>query len=105
MIDTFSATSLSGYFLLGKDTESTRWPDDEEFSQAWLHSPGVRGADPSEGSRIVLEALELAMYTGKTEKVTIDSKLTIEHVLTAGMGRGGMATAGGRPGGGGHEAA
>jgi hypothetical protein len=31
--------------------------------------------------RIVLEALELEMYTGKTEKITIESKLTIEHVL------------------------
>jgi hypothetical protein len=32
-------------------------------------------------TRMILEALELALHTGKTEKVTIDSKLTIEHLM------------------------
>ena len=31
--------------------------------------------------RIVLEALELRLHTGKSEKVMIESNLTIEHVM------------------------
>ncbi len=67
-------------FLLSQDAESTRWPKDEEFEKTWLNRP-LYDAITRSRVRIVLEACELEMYTGKTEKVTIDSKLTIEHVL------------------------
>lgn len=77
--DTFSAKAVRD-FLLSQDAESTRWPDDKEFTQAWLSRPLYEVLTRAR-VRIVLEALELAMYTGKTEKVTIDSKLTIEHLL------------------------
>jgi hypothetical protein len=32
-------------------------------------------------ARMILEALEGALHTGKSEKVTIEAKLTIEHLL------------------------
>ena len=77
--DTFSAMAVKD-FLLTQDAESTRWPKDDEFEKAWLNRP-VYDVLNRARVRIVLEALELEMYTGKTEKITFDSKLTIEHVL------------------------
>lgn len=77
--DTFSAKAVRN-FLLAQDAESTRWPGNEEFEKAWLNRPIYEGLTRAR-VRIVLEALELEMYTEKTEKITIDSKLTIEHVL------------------------
>lgn len=77
--DTFSAKAVRE-FLLSQDAESTRWPTDEEFEKSWLNRP-LYAALTRARVRIVLEALELAMYTGMTEKITIDAKLTIEHVL------------------------
>ena len=32
-------------------------------------------------ARMITEALELASYTGKTEKVEVERKLTIEHLM------------------------
>ena len=77
--DTFSAEAVRD-FLLTQDAESTRWPSDEEFEKAWLNRP-LYGLLTQARVRILLEALELEMYTGKSEKIKIDSKLTIEHVL------------------------
>ena len=77
--NTFSARAVRD-FLLDQDAESTRWPSDDEFAKAWLNRPFYEVLTRAR-VRIVLEALELKMYTTKTEKITIDSKLTIEHVL------------------------
>jgi hypothetical protein len=77
--DTFSAQAVRD-FLLAQDAESTRWPKDDEFEKAWLNRP-LYDVLTRARVRIVLEALELALYTGKTEKITIHDKLTIEHVL------------------------
>ena len=77
--DRFSASAIRE-FLLNQDGESTRWPTDEQFRSAWVGRPIyellTRGR-----VRIVLEALELALHTGKSERVQIESKLTIEHVM------------------------
>jgi hypothetical protein len=77
--DRFSASAIRE-FLLGQEAESTRWPADEEFRAAWVGRPVyellTRGR-----VRVVLEALELALHTGMAEKVTIQSGLTIEHVM------------------------
>jgi len=77
--DTFSAQAVRD-FLLAQDAESNRWPKDDEFEKAWLNRP-LYDVLTRARVRIVLEALELALYTGKTEKITIHDKLTIEHVL------------------------
>jgi len=78
-INQYSAKDVRD-FLLVQDAESTRWPTDEEFEKAWLNRP-IYNALSRARVRIVLEALEMEMYTNKTEKITIDSKLTIEHIL------------------------
>ena len=77
--DSFSAKGVRD-FLLAQDAESTRWPKDDEFGKAWLGRPFYEVLTRAR-VRIVLEALELAMYTGKTEKITIHDKLTVEHVM------------------------
>lgn len=59
-------------------------------SQYWPTAAGVRTAlqtlpaytvFPRSRLRMVLEALEAGLYTGLTEKVSLPSDLTIEHVL------------------------
>jgi hypothetical protein len=77
--DTFSAQAVRD-FLLSQDAESSRWPKDDEFEKAWLNRP-LYDVVTRARVRIVLEALELEMYTGKSEKITIHDKLTIEHIL------------------------
>lgn len=66
--------------LIAGKSDSDRWPDDEEVNQAWLNNPLYRGL-VRKRTRMVLEALEHAMRTGKTEKLSIDEKLTIEHLM------------------------
>ncbi len=66
-------------FLLRHDSEVARWPSDDEFNKAWcslLFYKRLRNK-----TRMILEALEVALHTGKTEKVTIDEKLTMEHLM------------------------
>lgn len=75
----FSASAIRD-FLLIQDAESTRWPTDEQFKEAWASRP-VYELLTRARVRIVLEALELALHTGKSEWVKIESKLTIEHVM------------------------
>lgn len=77
--DHFSAIAIRE-FLLNQDAESTRWPTDEQFKEAWTTRP-VYELLTRARVRIVLEALELTLHTGKSQKVKIESKLTIEHVM------------------------
>jgi hypothetical protein len=72
-------------FLLRSQADTTRWPDDEEFRTAWMTVAFYKRLKKK--TRMILEALELALHTGKTEKVTIDSKLTIEHLMPREWGR------------------
>ncbi|MBN1810320.1 MAG: DUF262 domain-containing protein [Anaerolineae bacterium] len=66
--------------LLQSDAESSRWPKDSEFRQAWLNTPLFRRLR-RERVRMLLEALELALFTELTEKLEIKSGLTIEHLM------------------------
>jgi len=66
--------------LLSTEADSGRWPNDEEIKQAWLNNPLYRGL-VKKRTRMVLEAMEHASRTGKTEKLIIDEKLTIEHLM------------------------
>jgi Protein of unknown function DUF262/Protein of unknown function (DUF1524) len=77
--DRFSANAIRE-FLLNQEAESTRWPTDEQFRAAWVGRP-IYDLLTRGRVRIVLEALELALHTGKSERVKIESKLTIEHVM------------------------
>jgi hypothetical protein len=75
----FSAGAVRS-FLLGQEAETSRWPTDEEFNTAWLSLQFYKRLKKSK-LRMILEALEVALHTGKTEKVIIERKLTIEHLL------------------------
>lgn len=66
--------------LLSSEADSTRWPRDVEFRQAWMDVPVYRSLR-RERVRMLLEALNLHFYTDLTEKVEIKGGLTIEHLM------------------------
>jgi uncharacterized protein with ParB-like and HNH nuclease domain len=75
---TFSAEEIRG-FLLRQEADISRWPSDEEFRKAWMEIHFYKRV--KQKGRMILEALEAALHTGKTEKVQIERDLTIEHLL------------------------
>lgn len=66
--------------LLKLNKDSNRWPNDQEFENAWLS----KNAYQRRGAGMILEALDLQMMTSKQESIHISSKLTIEHILPRG---------------------
>ena len=66
--------------LLMQTSEVSRWPDDKEFKEAWTALPFYRRLKRTK-SRMILEALESALHSEKTEKIRVDEDLTIEHLL------------------------
>lgn len=67
-------------FLLSSAADSNRWPDDKELKRSWQNVP-VYQALVRERVRMLLEALELELRTAKTEKIAIEERLTIEHLV------------------------
>jgi len=67
-------------FLNSGDSESTRWPDDDEFRQAWSTVPVYRVLTRKR-TKMLLAACELELRSGKSEQIELPTKLTIEHVL------------------------
>jgi hypothetical protein len=66
--------------LLSEKADTQRWPDDAEFQSAWMNIDFYKRLKKSV-QRMIFEAIEAAMHTGMTEKVKIERKLTIEHLL------------------------
>jgi hypothetical protein len=66
--------------LLQSQSESARWPDDNEFREAWLSVPVYRTL---RRDRVVLllEAAERQLRSKLSESITINESLTIEHVM------------------------
>lgn len=77
--DDLSAGALRDY-LLTREGDTARWPDDDEFRSAWLTTPLYRTL-VRRRLRMVLEAIETALRTPMTEDVSLPKKLTVEHVL------------------------
>lgn len=68
-------------YLLSRTADSELWPDDNQLKQAWIHDPLFRWL-PRARLRMVLEALELASRTSKSEQLSLPKKtLTIEHLM------------------------
>ena len=67
-------------FLAGLTGESQAWPRAADVRSALLTLPAYTVFQRPR-LRMVLEALEAGKYTGLTEKVSVDTGLTIEHVL------------------------
>jgi len=70
-------------FLSGLSGQSAEWPTDEEFFKAW-QTRSTYGT--LENSRIVhiLQHLSDSYLSSKTEQISIDSPLTIEHIMPQG---------------------
>jgi hypothetical protein len=73
-------TSRVREHLLRSTAESSRWPDDAEFFQAWRAVSLFRVLTQTR-VRMLLEALERELRSEMTEKLQLDEKLTIEHLL------------------------
>src|SRR6266850_924810 len=67
-------------FLLASSADTSRWPDDKEFEQAWLTVNFYQKIKRSK-LRMILEALDDAHHSNKTEIVRVDKTLTVEHVM------------------------
>lgn len=77
--DDFSPSSIRKH-LLSETADTQRWPDDDEFRSSWMSVDFYRRIKKAT-QRMILEAIEAALYTGKTEKVRLERNLTIEHLL------------------------
>jgi uncharacterized protein with ParB-like and HNH nuclease domain len=75
----FSSSAIRA-FLQEQTADTSRWPLDDEFRSAWMNIRFYKSLKRSK-VRMILEALELATYSGKTEKVQVERRLTIEHLM------------------------
>lgn len=75
----FSSSRLKE-FLLSREGESAVWPSDQQFRQALVGMPAYRRLKRSR-VRMLLEAVEGALYDGMSERIEISGDLTVEHVM------------------------
>lgn len=68
-------------FLLAETAESTRFPDDKEFKDAWLEEP-IYESITRPRLKMLLHTLDNALHTDKTEPYILKKgSLTVEHLL------------------------
>lgn len=67
-------------FLIKETAESGRFPDDQEFRDAWLTKP-IYEAITRPRLRMLLETLDKGLHNKKTEPYTLGGGLTVEHFL------------------------
>ena len=77
--DDFSAVAIREE-LSTQTADASRWPTDEEFGKAWATIEFYRRVKKSR-QRMILEALNAALWDPKTERTEIKDKLTVEHLL------------------------
>jgi hypothetical protein len=74
-------TSLKFRALLAASTgETVDWPDDAAFEKSWSTVDAYNGLKAAR-VEMILRAIDEAISSGKSESVTIQGKLTVEHVL------------------------
>ena len=66
--------------LLAQSGESTEWPSDEEFSEAWRTQHAYQVLNNPKIVHI-LKRLSNTYLTGKMEAIMVGGELTVEHVL------------------------
>lgn len=73
-------------FLRSQTIDISRWPDDNEFLEAWQKIEAYRRFKPQTRLRMILEALELQRRASdKTEDLALPKKkLSIEHIMPRG---------------------
>ncbi len=67
-------------FLKGFSSDSNRWPDNDEFRKAWVTKP-IYDMLVQGRIRMLLEALEQGLREAKTEAISFNAKLQIEHLM------------------------
>ena len=67
--------------MLAEQSDSGVWPDDARLHESWLNEPLYRRLYSRGRMEYILRRIEMALRTSKHERVTIESGLTIEHVL------------------------
>ncbi len=75
----FTGTVLREY-LSEQTAETSRWPDNEEFRASWAELHFYTHLSQTK-TRMILEAIERWLISGKTENIILDDTLTIEHLL------------------------
>lgn len=66
--------------LLNFTGEAVVWPDDTEFRTGWLNKPVYESIGPRR-VELVLRSVEEALRTTFQEDVTINNKLSVEHIM------------------------
>ena len=75
-----SAPEAIGAALASLTGESSAWPTDEAFAAAWMNRAAYEELNRAKLTHI-LAKLNDTYWTSKTEQLTIDSELTIEHIM------------------------
>ena len=66
--------------LMSLSGESSLWPSDEVFREAWRTSQVYQSANPAR-SEFILRRLNDSLLTSKHEHISVSNSLTIEHIL------------------------
>ncbi|QJB55929.1 DUF262 domain-containing protein [Pseudodesulfovibrio sp. zrk46] len=73
--------SIIAQFFSSKDKDSGRWPNEEEFKEAWLTTP-IYTQITRPRLRLILAELDKALKANKTEEhIVWHDTLTVEHLL------------------------
>ena len=67
-------------YLSSRLSDMDRWPDDAEWERSWVMREQYRSARQPR-LRYILETIERAKHTAKTEDIQIRSTLTVEHIM------------------------
>lgn len=76
---TFSSAAIRQWLLTQK-ADTSRWPNNDDFKKGWMTLKFYKRMKKTK-TRMILEAINEAMRTAKTEKVRIEHGLTIEHLM------------------------
>lgn len=60
--------------------DAVNWPNDQEFNEAWISKSAYEKFKPKK-VELLLRAIEDSLHSDLTERIAIQSSLTIEHVM------------------------
>jgi hypothetical protein len=67
--------------LRGLTGDASVWPDDERFAQSWTNRSVYTEIKPAQRLVVILRAVEDQLHSEKSERISIHSPLTLEHVM------------------------
>lgn len=78
--------SILRTYLLSQTSDTGRWPNDDEFQEAWRKLEAYRRLKPQMRLRMVLEAIELHKRNSNLteENFLPKKKLSVEHIMPRG---------------------